>query len=107
MRTWMRRTAGILVVAVGATFVGVVIASRLFSVGPAFERMSDGFRPVMQAAPIARLQGDLRGLDAVSSEFGTTAVPLLAGALQMTPQEFAAFMGQRYPAVATGMQQLP
>ncbi len=107
MHVWQRRTAGPLVAAVGAAFLISVAVNHLFSVGPAFERMSDGFRPAMKPAPIARLQSDLTGLNAVSEEFSTKGVPMLSHALGMTPEEFTAFMGQRYPAVATGVQQLP
>ena|SRR6266511_408947 len=107
MHAWQRRTAGLLVAAVGAAFIVVVAVNHLFSVGPAFERMSDGFRPAMKPAPIARLQNDLTGLNAVSEEFGTKAVPMLSQALGMTPEEFTAFMGTQYPDVAAGVQQLP
>src|SRR6266542_7136012 len=107
MHTWQRRTAGGLVAAVGAAFIVTVIVGSLFSVSPAFERMSDGFRPIMQPAPITQLQNDLKGLNAVSTEFGTKAVPMLAQAFKMTPDRYTAYMGGQYPAVATGMQQLP
>jgi hypothetical protein len=107
MHTWQRRTAGLLLAAVGGAFIVVVIVNRLFSVGPAFERMSDGFRPAMKPVPIAQLQKDLNGLSAVSTEFGTKGVPMLSQAVKMTPEQFRAFMGEQYPAVATGMTQLP
>ena len=107
MHTWQRRTAGWLVAAVGAAFIVTVIVGSLFSVGPAFERMSDGFSPIMKPAPIGQLQSDLKGLSAVSAEFGTKAVPMLSQALKMSPEQFRAYMGQQYPAMATGMKQLP
>jgi hypothetical protein len=107
MHTWQRRTAGAIVAAVGVSFIVTVIVNSLFSVGPAFERMSGGFRPVMKPVPIAQLQTDLKGLSAVSTEFGTKAVPMLSQALKMDPAQFQAFMGQQYPAVAKGIQQLP
>lgn len=107
MQAGQRRAAGLLVAAVGAAFIVVVIVKSLFSVGPAFERMSDGFRPAMETAPITALETDLAGLDAVSTEFGATAVPMLSQALGMTAEQFTAFMQQQFPDVATGMQQLP
>jgi hypothetical protein len=99
--------AGVTLAAVGTAFIVSVIVNSLFSVGPAFERMSDGFRPAMQPAPIGQLQQDLKGLADVNTEFGTKAVPMLSQALKMDPAEFQAFMGQQYPAVADGIQQLP
>lgn len=104
--TGMRRAAGAIVIVVGAVLIGSVIVNSLFSVGPAFERMSDGFRPVMQSGPIAQLGTDLQGFDAVNTELGT-AIPQLAAAVGMSPEEFQAFLAQQYPDVAAGMQQLP
>ena len=107
MGSWQRKVAGVIVALVGVVFLGSVIVNDLFSVGPAFERMSDGFRPAMQPEPIAALKQDLAGLQAVSDEFGTTAVPTISQALQMTPEDFMTFMGTEFPDVATGVEQLP
>jgi hypothetical protein len=107
MHTWSRRAAGLVVTGVGIAFIVTVIVNSLFTVGPAFESVSDGFRPVMQPAPIGALKNDLAGLSAVSTEFGTKAVPVFSEALGMDPAEFQAFMAEKYPAVATGIQQLP
>lgn len=107
MGSWQRKVAGVVVALVGVVFLGSVIVNDLFSVGPAFERMSDGFRPAMEPEPIAALKQDLAGLQAVSDEFGTTAVPMISQALQMTPDAFMTFMGTEFPDVATGVEQLP
>ena len=102
-----RRIAGVLIAVVGVVFLGSVIVNDLFSVGPAFDRLSDGFRPIMASEPIATLQQDLAGLQAVSEEFATTGVPMISQALGMTPEEFGPFMTQQFPEVATGLEQLP
>lgn len=107
MPTWQRKTAGTLVAVVGIAFIGSVIVNQLFSVGPAFESMSDGFRPAMQPAAIAALTNDLAGLRAVSDEFGSKAVPTFSAAMQMTPEQFTSFMQQTYPDVAAGIAALP
>lgn len=107
MPTWQRKTAGILIAVVGIAFIGSVVVNRLFSVGPAFESMSDGFRPAMQPAAIAALTNDLAGLQAVSDEFGAKAVPTFSSAMHMTPEQFTSFMQQTYPDVAAGISALP
>jgi hypothetical protein len=107
MRTKQRTTAGVIVVLVGAAFLGSVIVNNLFSVGPAFERLSDGFRPVMQEEAIAALEQDLAGLEAVADEFATQAIPLLSQGLQIAPEEFQALMQEQFADVAAGMQALP
>jgi hypothetical protein len=107
MRTWQRTTAGVAVALVGVVFIGSVIVNDLFSVGPAFERLSDGFRPVMQESTIAALEQDVAGLAAVTEEFQSAAVPLMSEALQATPEEFQALVQEQFADVATGMEQLP
>jgi hypothetical protein len=107
MQTWQRKTAGTVVAAVGVAFIASVVVNGLFSVGPAFERMADGFRPAMQAEPIAALGRDLDGLEAVTVEFSGVAVPMLSEALGLTSEEFAGFLGAEFPEVAVGVEQLP
>jgi hypothetical protein len=84
-----------------------VVVNHLFSAGPAFERMSDGFRPAMTPVAIAQLQANLGTLEAVGPEFETKGITMVAQALGMTPEQLTAFIGQQYPDVATGLQQLP
>ncbi|HET7235773.1 MAG TPA: hypothetical protein VFK59_04995 [Actinomycetota bacterium] len=107
MGTWQRKTAGVIVALVGVVLIGSIIVNDLFSVGPAFEDMSDGFRPVMTEETIATLEQDLQGMQAAGEEFQTTGVPMFSDALGMTPEEFTAFMQEQYPDVAAGIEQLP
>ena len=102
-----RRIAGVLVALVGVIFLGSVIVNDLFTVGSAFERLSDGFRPIMRSESLAALEQDLAGLQAVSEEFASTGAPMISQALGMTPEEFTAFMGQQFSEVAAGIDQLP
>lgn len=107
MRGWQRTTAGVLIALVGVAFIGSVIVNELFSVGPAFERMSDGFRPVMASEHVDALKQDLAGMSAVGEEFTTTAVPTISGALGVTPEAFTASMATDFPDVAAGLEALP
>lgn len=103
-----RRTIlGTIAAVVGATFLAVTFASRLFTVAPAFERMSGDFRPVMTESAIATMRTDLASMTAVGDEYLTKAVPVLSQALGVTTAEFSASVAQRYPAVAAGVQALP
>jgi hypothetical protein len=105
MSVW-RKVSGAVVALVGVVFIVSILVNNLFEVGPAFERMADNFRPVMQEETIAALEQDLAGLSAVGEEFQTVAVPALSQALGVTPEEFVASMQTQFPAVATGMEQL-
>jgi len=106
MRTWQRWTSGLVVMAVGVAFIVMTIVTSLFSVGPAFDRMSDAFRPVMKTVPLAQLHQDIQSLAPVSGEYHAV-VPTFAQGMAMTPGQFYAVVSQDYPDVAAGIQQLP
>lgn len=107
MQAWQRRIAGAVAAAVGVAFVVSIVVNGLFSVGPAFERMADGFRPAMRSEPITALGRDLDGLEAVTEEFSGVAVPMLSDALGVSPEEFAGLTSEQFPDVAAGIDRLP
>lgn len=102
-----RRMPSLMLGGIGIVLILVTLTANLFTAGPAFERLTDNFRPEMKAAPLAQLRQDVNGLSAVQSEFTNKAVPQLAAAVNMTPQQFSATLAQQYPAVATGLQSIP
>jgi len=105
--TWLRRGMGIVAIAIGAVFIIVTLAQNLFSVGPAFEELIDDFRPVLQDEALAQASSDVSALGAVGDEMQTAVIPGISEALGMSPDDFNAFMGNEFPAVATGVQALP
>lgn len=105
----MRKTvaaSGVLIA--GIVVLAVALMNSLFTVAPAFEDLTDGFRDtVMSDGAIAATNADIAALSAVSTEFGTTVVPTLSAQLGMEPDAFNAFLASEYPAVATGAAALP
>lgn len=95
------------VLAVGVVVLIVLFANSLFSVGTAFEELTDAFRPIMTDEAIAAAEADVAGLGAVADEFNTQVAPAVAQALQMSPEELNTFLGTNYPAVAAGVAALP
>lgn len=95
------------VIAIGVIILIVLFANNLFTVGTAFEELTDAFRPIMTDEAIATAQADVEALGAVSDEFNEQVAPAVAGALQMSPDELNAFMGTNFPAVAAGVGALP
>ncbi len=95
------------VLAIGVVMLIVLFANNLFTVGTAFEELTDDFRPIMTDEAIATAEADVAGLAAVSEEFNTQLGPAIAEALQMTPDELNAFLGTNFPAVAAGVAALP
>jgi len=102
-----RKIAGTLIVAIGSSFVVATFATRLFTVAPAFERMTTSFRPQMKTESIQALRRDLAGLTAVQKEFTQKAVPALATALKLTPAQLNGMLQKQFPAVAAGMAAVP
>lgn len=102
-----RRMPSYFIGGIGIVLILIPLFTRLFTVAPAFERLTDDFRPEMQAATLSQLHQDVGGLAAVGTEFTTKAVPQLAAATNMTPAQFSAVMGQQFPAVAAGLQSIP
>ena len=102
-----RRSAALLVAAVGAVFLLSTFTNNLFTVGPDFEEMIDDFRPALSEESIATARSDLVMLEGVGTEFQTAIVPALAPQLGMTEAEFMSFTEANFPDVANGIAALP
>lgn len=102
-----RRIAATLVVAAGVLLIATTFVDRLWSRTPAFERLSKDFRPIMTEETLSTARSDLAALDAGVAEFASKAIPTLAPAFGMTPEQFTAFIAARFPAVAAGVQAVP
>lgn len=95
------------VLAIGVVVLIVLFANSLFTVGGAFEELTDAFRPIMTDDAIATARADVAGLGAVADEFQNDVAPAVAQALQMSPDELNTFLGTQFPAVAAGVGALP
>jgi hypothetical protein len=104
---WPHRVAAGLLVLIGAGFVAVTLAANLFSVGPAFDRLTDDFRPFMTQKTLQADQQGVDGLAAANTEIQGSMMPALAQQLGMSPQQFQAMMAEQYPAVTAGLAAMP
>ncbi len=102
-----RRLPAFGVLAIGVVVLIVLFANNLFTVGTAFEELTDAFRPIMTEEAIATAEQDVAGLGAVAAEFQTDAAPSVAEALQLSPEELNTFLGTNFPSVAAGVGALP
>ena len=102
-----RRLPAFGVLAIGVIVLIVLFASNLFTVGTAFEELTDAFRPIMTEEAIATAEADVAGLGAVAEEFQADLAPAVAQQLQMSPEDLNVFLGTNYPAVAAGVSALP
>jgi hypothetical protein len=98
--------SGVLVAGIAILVVGLM--NGLFTVAPAFEDLTDGFRDtVMSDQAIEATQTDIAALSAVSTEMSETVVPTLSAQLGMDEATFSTFLATEYPAVAIGTAALP
>jgi len=104
---WATRIPAVIVMLIGVVLIGSTLMNNLFKVGPAFEDLTKGFRPVLTAQAIETARADVAGLGAAGEEFQTSVVPAMAEQFGMTPEEFTAYVEQGFPGVADGMAALP
>lgn len=103
---WPRKLAAGVMVLIGGGFIAVTLIVNLFNVGPAFDRLSDGFRPMMTQQSISAAQQQVHGLSRAGTEIQTQLMPAVAQQLHMTPVQLQQMMAQQYPDVATGLAQV-
>jgi hypothetical protein len=104
---WPHQVAAGLLVVIGAGFVAVTLMANLFHVGPAFDRLTDDFRPIMTQKAIQTDRQDIASLAAAGTEIQGKMLPALSQQLGMTPAQFSTMMAEQYPAVAAGLAAVP
>jgi hypothetical protein len=104
---WPRRLAAAVMVVVSASFLAVTLMANLFHVGPAFDRLTDGFRPILTQQAIATDRQDIAALSAAGTEIQAKMLPALAQQLNMSPAQLNTMLTTQFPDVATGLAALP
>lgn len=103
----MRRLVAIIAIALGAAMILAPAALHLFSRTSAAERLTDDIRPAMTDQALAQTRIEFDTQRAGLEEFVDRGIPRLAADLGQTPEQFRASIDAQFPAVATGIQQLP
>ncbi|MBF6535968.1 hypothetical protein [Nocardia farcinica] len=102
---WTSITA-VVSVLVGLVFLTAPFALSLPSKARAVDELTTSFQSTFSESGVEVLQRDLMVVRAMTVELHTRTVPDLAQATGMNPEQFARFLGQNFPQVATGMQQI-
>ncbi len=102
-----RRLIGVLISVIGLAVVVLTFSNQLFSRAPDYEALVDDFRPVFTPESVQALRADLAGLDAAEAEFGSTVVPVIAGAVGEEPADVVALLGEQFPDVVQGLAAIP
>jgi hypothetical protein len=105
-----RRLAGSMLVVAAVVGLAVIAVSLILSVptkAKAVDQMTDAFRPVFTTQGAAQTRAYLTTVEAMDKQLTAQAVPGLAALLKVTPAQLEASLGQNFPAVATGLTQMP
>ena len=68
---------------------------------------TNSLRPAFTDAALEQSRNDVRTATSFAADFHGQTVPALAGQLGLTPAEFLNRVATQYPAVGTGLAQLP
>jgi hypothetical protein len=105
-----RRLAALTLVVAAVVGMAVVAVSLILSVpgkARAVDHMTDAFRPVFTTQGAQQTRAYLATVQAMDKQLTAEAVPGLAAMLKVTPQQLGASLKQNFPAVATGLDEMP
>jgi hypothetical protein len=102
----MRRALTLLAIAVGIGLIIEPLALKLFPRAAAGQRVTDRFRSTMSLTGLAALQANFNTMGAFTNQLIGSA-PRLTRQLGMTGDEFDAYIQSNFPAVATGIREIP
>jgi hypothetical protein len=104
------RTCRIGLIVVLPIALGLAVGTQDTELPAKFQALDDltgAFRPAFRADDLAHTRADMNTLSALGEQLTTDALPSLAEQLGTTPEQLVTSLGQDYPAVGAGLQQLP
>jgi hypothetical protein len=107
----VRATASRTVLVASAVLgVAVIAVSLILSVpgkAKAVDDLTNAFRPVFTEQGAAQTREYLTTVQAMDTQLTSSALPGLAKALGVSPTDLAGSLAKNFPAVATGLQEMP
>lgn len=103
----MKRAAGLIVIVVGVFWVASVLALGYVGKFSSAEDLTKDFTPTFSDAGQTQLAEDIAISNAFATDFRDKLLPALAAQLGSNAGDLTASLGQQFPAVATGLEQLP
>jgi hypothetical protein len=103
----MRRATANTALVLGAALLAVPFVLSLFPRTSAAERVTDRFRNMMSADGLIELRTDFETVRGTGEELIGELLPRLATELGVTEAEVDDLLGAEFPAVATGVREVP
>ncbi|MDQ2959486.1 MAG: hypothetical protein M3R48_00325 [Candidatus Dormibacteraeota bacterium] len=93
--------------AIGLVVVGGLLSVSMYGKATAADAMTSAFKPIFATQNVQQARAYTDTVKAMSTQFTQQALPGLATALHVTPVELTGMITKNFPAVATGVAQLP
>jgi hypothetical protein len=103
----IKRIALGLVLAVGSFWLISTFALGYPGKTQAIDNLTNSFRPAFTDTGLRQTSQDIATVNSFAGEFQNKAVPALATQLNVTPEQLVGTLGQQFPDVGNGLQQLP
>lgn len=95
----------VIILIVGVALIICPFAYKMFDRASAGADMMQAFEPVLTRPNVTSFQGHMQTFGAMSSDM-TMMMPALGQQMAMTEDQLNQMMGQQFPGVANGMQQM-
>jgi hypothetical protein len=93
--------------AVGLVIVGGLLSVSMYGKASAADTMTAAFKPIFATQSVQQARANTNTVTAMATQFTQQALPGLATALHVTPVQLTGMMTKDFPAVASGVAQLP
>jgi hypothetical protein len=93
--------------AVGLALSVGLLATTLYAKASAADDLNTAFTPVFATAGVQQIHADTTTVASMSTELSQKALPAIAQALGMSATQLDQLVAGRFPAVATGLNELP
>jgi hypothetical protein len=103
----MRRGVSVLAIVVGIALIVEPFAFKLFPRAAAGQRVTDRFRQSMSRPGLDQLQANFATVGDFTKQLTDGAMPYFARRLHMTQGQFSRYVRSNFPAVATGIEEIP
>lgn len=99
------RAALVAIIVIALALIAIPIVTSLVPKTQGTENLTDSLRPAFAPAALEQTRSDMSTMSAMAADL-EKALPAIADALGMSPEELNSFIGSTFPAVAEGVSQL-
>lgn len=103
----LRRIFAVLIILGGLVLIIAPVTEHIWTGAAPANSMINSFKPAMTASSLHVIQDDLQQLSAANHQMTAQLIPALASQLHLSSSQLQQIMSTKFPAVQTGLTQLP